>query len=130
MGRKNRSKELLLLLLRRVYVKLWRTNLCFLPFPRTPHIVSLELTNDCNAKCSFCPRNYEDRKLGYIDIKLFKKLIDEISSYPWCFLRIVGLGEPSLHPKLEEMMNYLGDKLLKVEIATPGEAREILGIVR
>jgi MoaA/NifB/PqqE/SkfB family radical SAM enzyme len=58
--------------------------------------------------------------LGYIDVKIFKKLIDEISTYPIPFLRLVGRGEPTLHPDLAEIMGYLKNKQIKVELSTNG----------
>jgi len=61
-----------------------------------------------------------NRELGYMDVEVFKKLVDEISTYPIAFLRIIGRGEPSLHPELKQMMEYLKNKQIKVEFCTNG----------
>jgi len=55
-----------------------------------------------------------------MDVQLFKKIVAEISSYPWCSLRIVGLGEPAMHPHLKEVLAYLANRPLKTEFTTNG----------
>jgi MoaA/NifB/PqqE/SkfB family radical SAM enzyme len=85
-----------------------------------PHIIGLELTNDCNLKCVHCFRNRMNEDIGYLSMEVFKKLVDEISTYPVSFLRIVGRGEPALHPQLREIMDYLKGKPIKIEFCTNG----------
>ncbi|MFX1301100.1 MAG: radical SAM protein [Promethearchaeota archaeon] len=120
LSQNDKFKDFLYGFYRRVYTKFWwRYPWLFRP-PRTPHIVSLELTNDCNQACPHCPRFLESREIGYMNVRLFKKIVDEISSYSWCFLRIVGLGEPAMHADIEEILDYLADKSLKIEFTTNG----------
>jgi len=61
-----------------------------------------------------------DRDLGYMEMSVFVRLIDEISTYPVAFLRIVGQGESALHPQFHEMMRYAAGKSIKIELATNG----------
>jgi MoaA/NifB/PqqE/SkfB family radical SAM enzyme len=61
-----------------------------------------------------------DRNIGYMAIDLYKKIVNEMSTFPWCHLRIGGLGEPSLHPNIQEMLDYLKGRRFKVEIITNG----------
>lgn len=87
--------------------------------------MTLELTNDCNMACPHCPRHLapvraKSWEIGYMDVHLFKGIVDEISSYPWCFLRIVGAGEPAMHPHIKEILQYLADKNFKTEFTTNG----------
>lgn len=89
-----------------------------------PHIIEIELTNDCNLQCKHCHRNVMMRPIGYMEYDVFKKIIDEITSYPIAFLRIVGLGESSLHPNFSQMLQYASSKGLKIEIATNGSLFE------
>jgi len=58
--------------------------------------------------------------IGYMELRLFRKIVDEINSYPWCSLRIVGLGEPAMHPHISEILEYLADKNIKTEFTTNG----------
>jgi sulfatase maturation enzyme AslB (radical SAM superfamily) len=121
LGRSNKLRELLHTFYRRIYIKLWWRYPWLFQSPRTPHIVHLELTNDCNLACPHCARNFEDREIGYMDVHLFERIVREISSYSWCFLRIGGLGEPAMHPHIKEMLDYLADTHLKIEFITNGE---------
>lgn len=127
LSRRDKLKDILFASYRRVYTKFWwRCPACMrmrpwlLQPPRTPHIVCLELTNDCNLACPHCPRSVMKREIGYMDVNLFKRIVDEISSYPWCFLRIVGLGEPAMHPYIKEILDDLTDRPLKTEFTTNG----------
>jgi radical SAM protein with 4Fe4S-binding SPASM domain len=64
------------------------------------------------------------RPIGYMELEVFKKIIDEISKYPLVFLRIVGLGESSMNPNFSQMLQYASNKGIKIEIATNGELFE------
>jgi radical SAM protein with 4Fe4S-binding SPASM domain len=65
------------------------------------------------------------RKVGYIEFDIFKKIIDEIAQYPVAFLRLVGQGEPALHPLFREMMEYVSGKKIKIELTTNGKIFEV-----
>lgn len=89
-----------------------------------PHVIEIELTNDCNLECNHCHRKAMNRPIGYMEPEVFKKIIDEITTYPIAFLRIVGLGESSINPNYAEMLRYASNKGLKIEITTNGELFE------
>lgn len=73
-------KDILFASYRRVYAKFW-WKLPWLFFrPKTPHIVEVELTNDCNQACPHCARHFMDREIGYMDVRLFKRLVAEVNS--------------------------------------------------
>ncbi len=76
-----------------------------------PLFLFVEATNNCNSSCRFCPRLQGNRKLGYLDFNLYKKLIDESVKYGK--RGVIGLakdGEPLLHPKIDELIKYANDK--------------------
>ncbi|MBA7556330.1 GTP 3',8-cyclase [subsurface metagenome] len=91
-----------------------------LPAIKNPHVIGLELTNNCNFDCIHCFRTKMNKDLGYMDVNLFKKLVDEISTYSFAFLRIVGRGEPALHPELKQIMEYIKGKQINIEFVTNG----------
>ncbi len=78
-----------------------------------PQSINIELTNACNSKCNICPRENLVRtnqmRVGHIDFKLFKKIIDSIPNHE-NILTLVGLGEPLLYPKLKEAIRYIKKK--------------------
>jgi len=78
-------------------------------FPIDLHI---EPTNLCNLSCSFCPtpRN-KDIKKGYMDLNLYKKIINECAESRKVMLLLLHKdGESLLHPDLPEMIRYAKEK--------------------
>ena len=118
--KKNLFKHILYAIYRKVYIKLFWQFPYLLPAIKNPHIFGLELTNNCNLECVQCFRKKMNKELGFMDVEVFRKLVDEISTYPIAFLRIIGRGEPSLHPELKQIMEYLKEKHIKVEFCTNG----------
>ena len=76
-----------------------------------PVVFSIEITNNCNAKCWFCPphnRNRMSRKKGYMEFSVFRKIIDELKPMS-DRIKSVALfmdGEPTLHPELMKFIEY------------------------
>ena len=64
-----------------------------------PVSVSTELTNNCNLKCPHCSSGSGRmlRKKGFMDIDLFKRVIDELGSGLYN-VNLYFQGEPMLHP--------------------------------
>lgn len=81
-----------------------------------PKMVMIEVTNNCNLKCSYCIKskiNYQGKNLGWEDFLNTTEKIKEIERVCLC-----GLGEQVLHPKFYDMLHYLEDH--KVSIITNG----------
>ena len=71
---------------------------------------NIEPTNYCNLRCSMCPREL-NRPLGYMDVALFEKIIDEsVLSGRRLIITLNKDGEPLLHPELPKMIKYAKDK--------------------
>ncbi len=102
------------------------------PIPE-PLRVEMEPTNFCNANCEFCPRDKMKRKLGHMDFNKYSMFLSKLNNYRkkmWLnnhinslkFPKLVfcGLGEPTLHPKIVDMIrqgNYYG---FETELVTNG----------
>ncbi len=87
----------------------------------TNHI-AIETTNICPAHCVVCPREEFTQKLGIMDFKLFKKIIDDASAYNTKSVALIGFGEPLADTKLFEKCKYVRKKLpqAKIFISTTG----------
>ncbi len=86
-----------------------------------PNRITVELTNQCNVSCSFCPRQKVDMKTGYMDMKLYRKIIDEASSHLPVKLVIFFRGESLLHPHFIECLQYAKEKGIgPIQFATNG----------
>lgn len=73
--------------------------------------VHIEPTNACNLRCKVCysqrPVLFPPREKGFMDFQLFKKIIDELSTYGYTIdLGLNFGGESLLHPNFVEMMKY------------------------
>ena len=78
-----------------------------LPFPNR---ITIELTNQCNVSCKFCPRQVVPMKIGYMESGLFKKIIDEAALHLPIKAVIFFRGESLLHPEFIELVNYAKNK--------------------
>lgn len=83
-----------------------------------PKRIEIELVSDCNLKCTYCPRHFVNDLTGYIDLDLFKKIVDEAEKYPKTIFVLHRRGESMLHPKFNEMLNYISGKFSEVQMAT------------
>jgi hypothetical protein len=98
-----------------------------------PSYLNIELTNNCNCGCSFCPNSMLERKRGMMDDELFRKIVVESAEYV-PFVCLSGYGEPTLHPKLTQFIAYAKRKgVLRVALETnaveldEGKLAEIFG---
>ena len=79
--------------------------------------IYIEITNICNLNCSFCQKI--DRKLEFMDIETFKKIIKDIKNYTdYIYLHVKG--EPLLHKEIYNFIDIAGKEGLKVNITTNG----------
>jgi len=78
----------------------------------------VEPTNFCNLKCIMCPNAKEKpAKSGYMDMDLFKHIIDEVSPYIYEVFLFFG-GESLLHQDIVKMIKYAKDKKLRTVLHT------------
>jgi MoaA/NifB/PqqE/SkfB family radical SAM enzyme len=75
-----------------------------------PTYIMFDLTNRCNAKCIHCPQStlYADNNQGraFLPLETFRKAVDECKGKKIQFVRLTGDGEPFVHPKLFDMIDY------------------------
>jgi radical SAM protein with 4Fe4S-binding SPASM domain len=77
-----------------------------------PNLISIEVASACSLNCVHCPSHSKDtignkRELGFIDIELFNKAMDEIDCYGKRRIYLHKDGEPLLHPKFPEILHRL-----------------------
>ena len=77
------------------------------PYPRQ---LVLDWTDYCNAKCFFCWREKYEQQIGgmggFIPFETLKKLEDVLSKVE-IFGISSGIGEPLLHPEVDEILTWL-----------------------
>ena len=79
--------------------------------------VYVEITNVCNLRCSFCPGTAREGK--FLDPADFRVLAEKLR--PWTdYLYLHVMGEPLLHPALEEILDICAALGLRVCVTTNG----------
>lgn len=87
-----------------------------------PGVCNISITNVCNAKCDFC--NYARDKTFvqdrvWIDFEQLCQAIDILYDRGIRYITFSG-GEPTLHPKLRDMVAYAAGKEMQPSIVTNG----------
>jgi len=82
-------------------------------------IFSLEPTNHCNARCSFCPWPTEahSRVRGFMSMETAQRAAEACTSKSISF---AGLGEPLIHKRLDTIVKLFSDKGIKTQLNTNG----------
>lgn len=83
--------------------------------------IDLEVTSACNAVCTFCPREALDRDRRFIDIAHVKQLAKSFTGRT-NRQRVVlcGIGEPTLHAHLDDIIRILAASGALVCMTTNG----------
>lgn len=63
----------------------------------------LETTNHCNLACSFCNRDEVIGPLRHMNLDKWGELLDNIKHHPIKTAKLMGMGEPMLHPQFDEV---------------------------
>ena len=90
-----------------------------------PIYLLIEPVSACNLRCIMCFQIDEsftsnNNFMGNMDIVLFKKIIDEAAEGGTKAITLASRGEPTLHPKLGEMLEYCSGKFFELKINTNG----------
>lgn len=79
--------------------------------------IYIEITNICNLNCPFCYKSKKSKTMLTLD--KFKLVLDKIKPYTkYIYLHV--LGEPLIHPQVNEMINYAFENGFYVNITTNG----------
>lgn len=92
-----------------------------------PAVYQIETTNACNLTCSFCPlfEPWNERAKGFMD----PDLIDRVDWSGTNYTELQFTGEPTLHKRLQEIIERVKAKGVRVGFSTNGTFKERLGKV-
>jgi len=90
-----------------------------------PIYLLIEPVSACNLRCIMCfqiDKSFTSNNnfMGNMEIDLFKKIIDEAVEGGTKAITLASRGEPTLHPKLGEMLEYCSGKFFELKINTNG----------
>ncbi len=80
-----------------------------LPDPEFPRIVALEFTNFCNLRCPYCAAQTGPVRgqRGFMTDATFSRIVSQLREFPLQTLRVIGGGEPTMHPRFAEFASQL-----------------------
>lgn len=83
--------------------------------------IHIELTNVCNFDCTFCPKQEMTRHYEYMDFEKVCGIIEEIAEYNMAEkITFHVMGEPFMHPRFFEILDYAAHLGVKTGITTNG----------
>ena len=80
-------------------------------------LLNIELTSNCNANYSMCPRE-NIKEFGYITLETIDKIIEKVKDYALFEISLSGRGEPTFHPQLVEILEKLKYLSTPISIVT------------
>tara|TARA_B100001059_G_C17832141_1_gene585396 strand:- start:3309 stop:4475 length:1167 start_codon:yes stop_codon:yes gene_type:complete len=79
-----------------------------------PLYLLIEPVSTCNLRCPFCfqtDKTFTKKPyMGVMDFELFKKVVDEANDIGVRAITLGSRGEPTLHKKFAEMVEYISSK--------------------
>ena len=89
-------------------------------------IIDLELTAQCNADCTFCPRENLGRTNKYLPMAIVERIAEQIEQ-DGIRRKIVlcGIGEPTLHPDSDAIIRMLTSAGAQVCMTNNGTRMDI-----
>lgn len=91
------------------------------PRPKKPTQVTIEFTNHCNLKCVYCCTTLGLRETGMMEAATFTNVFRNIKQLGINRVRIVGGGEPTLHPEFGAFMEELARATKYVSVLSNGK---------
>jgi len=90
-------------------------------YPHVQQSVKVEwnLGKRCNYDCSYCPAVIHDNSSPHTDIDVLKKAVDELAKIKNVRISFTG-GEPCVHPKILELLEYTKPKVSWLNVTTNG----------
>ena len=89
-----------------------------------PISINLDLTSACNFSCPHCVDSTIINTRNHLPLEDIKKSVTFLKLNGLLSVILLGGGEPTLHPDVEEIVGYLKSKRLQVGIVTNGSRLE------
>lgn len=82
--------------------------------------VEWNLGKRCNLDCAYCPAEIHDNHSPHTDIKVLTDAVDALFELDKPLRVSLTGGEPCVHPNIEELLNYLNQKVDWINMTTNG----------
>ena len=86
---------------------------------RIPFEINIHIIDSCNLECSYCYSNFYKRGNPWISETQIFKIVDGFRKLGAIECSLIG-GEPLLHPKFSQLVDYITDKGMTCSTITNG----------
>jgi len=83
---------------------------------RFPTLLTIELTNVCNADCIMCPRGTMDRRIQNMAFEILEKIVKDCQGQPVKKINLFWMGDSPCHPRFVEYLRYARKNLPGVKL--------------
>ena len=91
------------------------------PNPSAPVQATVEFTNYCNLRCVYCTSPLGLRPRGFMNEAVLNKVVEDLSELGVHRVRVIGNGEPTLHPNFGSFVSKLCGVVPYVTVLTNGQ---------
>lgn len=98
--------------------------------PERPVLFTIEFTNLCNLRCVYCTSWRGTREKGMMEETTFSKVADGIKKLGIHRVRVVGGGEPTLHPEFGRYIHELACSTDYLTILSNGQWKKPEDIIQ
>ena len=88
--------------------------------PPLPERIIVEPTNGCNLGCAYCGNKDMIRPWTYMPLDVYERLLDEMVEHDIRRMTLHTIGEPTLHPRIAEMVRMATARGRVVTMSTNG----------
>jgi MoaA/NifB/PqqE/SkfB family radical SAM enzyme len=82
--------------------------------------VEWNLGKRCNLDCAYCPAEIHDNFSPHTDIEVLKSTVDKLAALPKSVRISLTGGEPCVHPKIDELLEYASTRVDWINVTTNG----------
>lgn len=99
---------------RKIYNLIYKKHIekCINKLEQSPIFINIETTNACNADCIMCPHTIMKRKIGIMNDKIFRDIVDSTieSDIEIKEFILSGFGEPLMDKYIFDRIRYIKSK--------------------
>jgi radical SAM protein with 4Fe4S-binding SPASM domain len=88
--------------------------------PPVPKRIVVEPTNACNLACQYCGNKDMVRPASYLALPMYERLLDQMVALDIPRLTLHTIGEPTLHPRIGELVRMAADRGRIAVLSTNG----------
>ena len=86
-----------------------------------PSLLTIELTNHCNAACTFCTQpDIMERTKSFITEEVLQRCVEQVKKHNISEVMLAGMGEPFMYKKIISLIKTLSDMGVSVSVTTNG----------